>query len=422
MTKNLFLLAIAFALCFLYICNFLNPALAEEIARFHQDRFAIGFWVDPPLDEKADVRYKEIADANFTLVVGVKARTPKEIYKQLELCEKYNLKTLVRTRGLNAEDYPTSSSACWGYLLKDEPSAADFKNLARKVEKNRERYPGKLSFINLYPNYANSGMLGKNTYEKYISDFMKIVNPDVLCMDHYPIFRPDGDGRDLYCSNLETMRKYSLKFNIPFWNFFNVMPYGSHTDPTEAQIRWQIYTSLAYGAKGVLYFCYFTPTGDEFPKGGAIIAIDGTQTHHYDEALRINGELKNLGAVIMQLTSTDVYRIPPGCNSEDILTSTPLKRISKSKEDPDMDYLVGVFKHADGRQAVLINNYHIAYNAWPTVEFRSDMSQVCEIDKISGEEITVRDSSPKLPGVQLFIPAGTGRLFLISSAKPSQNN
>ena len=38
--------------------------------RFIQDRFAIGFWVDPPIGDDADFRYKEIADANFTVVLG----------------------------------------------------------------------------------------------------------------------------------------------------------------------------------------------------------------------------------------------------------------------------------------------------------------------------------------------------------------
>ena len=410
---------------FIICCHFLSIALnfaeAEETARFHQDRFVIGFWVDPPVDDKADMRYKEIADANFTMVIGgLRAKMSEAVLKQLELCERYNLKAIIGIRAFKPDEYPTSQ-ACWGYSIKDEPSASEFEGLAQKVEKNRKRYPGKLSFINIYPNYANAGMLGKSAYDEYVSDFIETVNPDVLCMDHYPIFRPDGDGRDGYCANLETMRKYSLKQNIPFWNFFNTMPYGPHTDPTEAQVRWQIYSSLAYGAKGILYFCYFTPQGDEFPKGGAIIAVDGTKTHHYDEAARINAELKNLGPVIMQLTSTAVYRVPAGANSDEILTSSPLKRISKSKEDPDMDYLVGVFRHSDGREAVLINNYHIAYNSWPTVEFRADTSQIREVDKKTGKEIPVMDSSPKLPGLQFHIAAGSGRLFLISSDNNALN-
>lgn len=66
------------------------------------------------------------------------------------------------------------------------------------------------------------------------------------------------------------------------------MPYGPPTDFTESQLRWQDFASLCYGARGVLYFCYFTPQGGEFPKGGAIIARDDTPTRHYDQAKRLS--------------------------------------------------------------------------------------------------------------------------------------
>lgn len=33
------------------------------------------------------------------------------------------------------------------------------------------------------------------------------------------------------------------------------MPYDAmHTDPTEAMLRWQAMTALAYGSSGVMYF------------------------------------------------------------------------------------------------------------------------------------------------------------------------
>ena len=54
------------------------------------------------------------------------------------------------------------------------------------------------------------------------------------------------------------------------------MPFGGHSDPTEAQFRWQIFTSLAYGAKGVLYFCYFSPAGPGmFARGGGVVYQQG---------------------------------------------------------------------------------------------------------------------------------------------------
>ena len=42
-------------------------SFGQPAQRFVQDRFAIGFWVDPPIDERADQRYAEIAAANFTV-------------------------------------------------------------------------------------------------------------------------------------------------------------------------------------------------------------------------------------------------------------------------------------------------------------------------------------------------------------------
>ena len=36
-------------------------------------------------------------------------------------------------------------------------------------------------------------------------------------------------------------------------------------------MRWQVMTSLALGAKGVMYFCYWTPNGADFSLGQAIM-------------------------------------------------------------------------------------------------------------------------------------------------------
>lgn len=398
---------------FFFFFTILISLNAEEENKFIQDNFVIGLWVAPPLDDKAKIRYKELADANFTLVIGHHKAKKEDNEKLLKICKKYDLKAIVGIDRLKQNEYPTSK-ACWGYLIIDEPVLSQFDELGNTVKRIRNLYPKKLSYINLFPNYAPLSTLGTVNYDKYVSKYMEIVKPDILCMDHYPTFRPNEDGREGYCSNLDSMRNFSLKHNVPFWNFFNIMPYGHHTDPTEAQVRWQIFTSLAYGAKGVLYFCYYTPKGDEFPKGGAIIAVDGSKTRHYDEAKRINSELKNMGNTLMQLTSTAVFRIPPKSNPEEILKDSPIKSISKNDIDPEMDYLIGTFKHNDGREAVLINNYHFAYTAWPTVEFRKDISKITEIDKKSGKEIPLKDDSPAIPGVQISLGAGDGRLFLIA--------
>lgn len=392
-------------------------AASEDIPRFEQDRFAIGFWVDPPLDERADARYQEIADAGFTVVLGsFGANTEETVAQQLALCEKYDLKALVRYRGMDLDAVP-DSEALWGFMVRDEPSADDFPDLAEDVQALRESHPGKLAYINLFPNYASPwGQLGAESYDEYVRLFIEETDIDVLSMDHYPIFKPGQDTRDNYILDLETMRKYALKADIPFWNFFNTMPFGPHTDPTEAQLRWQVYTSVTYGAKGVLYFCYYTPgPGGEFPKGGAIISRDDRRTRHYYQAQRLNAQLNHLGPTLMELTSTGVYRIDPEDDTEaaEVLEGAPIVDLQKQPVDPPLNLLVGGFEHEDGRRAVMLTNYEFAYSSWPTVEFDAPVEEIREVDKWSGEEVPVRDDSPDLDGLQISLTDGEGRLFLL---------
>jgi len=385
---------------------------SQDIAgRFVQDRFAIGFWVDPPAKQITDARYKEIADANFTFVLGnFGPQKATDVTKQLALCEKYGLVAIVRNDLSKPGELP-DSPACLGYHLVDEPGAGSIPDIKNRIDTLRKARPGKLGYFNLYPDYAPTWALGTATYDEYVGRFASETGCDVLCMDYYPMLTPTADGRDGYCGNLAAMRKYSLKNKIPFWNFFNTMPFGPHNDPTESHLRWQIYTSLAYGAKGVLYFCYWSPEGPggEFPKGGAIISGAGQRTRHYEQAKRINAAVKNLGPTLMKLTSIKVIRIKPTDDLAKALERSPIKSISQGG-----DYLIGVFRHYDGRRAVLINNYDHNYTSWPTVEFDAPDAQVIEVDAADGKEKPARDDSPLgMPGLQISLDAGEGRLFLL---------
>lgn len=409
-----FAVVVLSAMILMVSCAAYAADAGSKPSRFVQDRFAIGFWVDPPLDARADERYRELADANFTMIIGSSAGADKTaMERQLALCDKYDLKAVLFSGGVAPADLPTGP-ACWGYALRDEPGAADFPALREQVDAVKQARPGMLAYINIFPNYASEKQLGTATYDEYVSRFLKEVGVDVLSMDHYPIFQPDQkDGRDNYCVNLGVMREQSQAAGVPFWNFFNTMPYGPHTDPTEDQLRWQVYASLTYGAKGVLWFCYYTPVSPEFPKGGAIIARDDRPTRHWEQARQINAGIKHLGPTLMKLTSTDVRRVTADSIPAEALKGTPIRDIARDAVDPPNDYLVGVFRHEDGRRAVMLTNYRFAYTAWPTVAFDAPVEQVKEVDKATGNEIAVHDDSPEMPGVQLSLDAGEGRLFLM---------
>jgi hypothetical protein len=380
--------------------------------RFVQDRFVIAMFGDPPLTE-AD--YQLVAEAHFNLVIGnMHADTPERVLKQLDLCERHGLKALVTCGDAAPEDYP-EGPACWGYVVRDEPNAAAFPALAERVRALRATRPGRLPMINLLGDYTQlrPADLAARDYDDYVRRFIDVVDPDILSMDYYPYFLPVGDDRDGLCRALDAMRRHSLASARPFWNFINCMPYGPHTDPTEGQLMWQVYTSLAYGSKGIGYFCYFTPVSPEFPKGGAIVTRDNVRTRHWYQARRINEQVQNLGPTLMQLTARAVYRLYPIDDPKRFLRGTGIKNIVHAPVDPPPDYLIGVFEHSDGRRAVMLNNYRFAYTAWPTVEFDVPEASVREVDKWTGAETPVRDDSPEMEGLQVSLDAGEGRLFLL---------
>src|SRR5437899_2265807 len=100
-----------------------------EVTRFVQKEFAVGLWNDPPADSQMDAHYAEIAEANFTFLIGIfGASTPEGVARQLALCEKHGLGAIVSTAGQPPSQLPTNS-ACWGYFLADEPGPEAFAGL-----------------------------------------------------------------------------------------------------------------------------------------------------------------------------------------------------------------------------------------------------------------------------------------------------
>ena len=79
---------------------------------------------------------------------------------------------------------------------------------------------------------------------------------------------------------------------------------------------WQAFTALAYGARGLLYFCYWNPAGDEFTRGGAIITPVGASTDagdyvaglHYAHAAATNSVVLAWEHSLTDAVSLGVWR------------------------------------------------------------------------------------------------------------------
>lgn len=149
--------------------------------------------------------------------------------------------------------------ALFRYHLADEPGIGAFPRLGRLVAYLRQRDPGRLAYINLFPTYASTEQLGTKgdtvtAYREYLRQFLEVVKPGLIGYDHYH-FKKSSDG-DQYFLNLTLVREATLKAGLLFLNIIQACdsPSAGWRGPSEHEIRWLVHTSLACGAQGISHF------------------------------------------------------------------------------------------------------------------------------------------------------------------------
>lgn len=195
-----------------------------------------------------------------------------------------------------------------GYLAWDEIAFDKFDRASKLMKLINKYDPTRLAYSCLFPSYGvynwDAGSTGgnweENTYYKYVEDYIKICDPQVLSFDYYPFILDNSSViniRDWY-RDLGLFRKMSLKYSKPFWYYIGSVNGKEKVNVTDAQVRSQLNISLAYGAKYISYFCTtdYMYDGDTFEK-----------TDKFDNAKALNQTAMKMGQFLFDKTSTAVY-------------------------------------------------------------------------------------------------------------------
>lgn len=220
--------------------------------------------------------------------------------------------------------------ALYAYFITDEPNAKDFPALGRLVAYLRERDPVHLAYINLFPTYATNEQLGNagdvpTAYQAHLRQFVETVRPALVSYDHYQ-FAKAGDNPE-YFLNLALVRRAAQDAGVPFLNIVQACTWTpSMRVPTGDEMRYLVYTTLAYGAQGISYYVY-SCAGHT----GMIAAADGTPTPLYHALRAFNPEFVAIAAQLQPLRSLGVYHagmLPPG--------TEPLPADARFRLDPPL--------------------------------------------------------------------------------------
>lgn len=273
-------------------------------------------------------------------------------------------------------------------------------------EKNGTGYNGSTQLTSDFWFTVNQN-IAAFSYEDYVYRWAKL-RPDFIMQDCYP-FMSSGSLRNSYFYNLEVIRRQSLSARIPFQSYIQAC--GITNDlriPTVNEMRYQIYTSIAYGCQGYNYFLYWTPNSTEGINNGLILSDGTINTTNYNGARDINAEVLHLGSTLQQITSQSVYHTGTLPTST---TQLPSSFFFKPT-DTNIPTVIGFSTNDSGRKYIIVVNRD--YNNSRTISFMVNPkpTTVKEISKSNGSEINTNYNEQTGNLSQTFSP-GEGRVFVL---------
>ena len=319
-----------------------------------------------------------------------------------------------------AEDDPR----VWWLGGASEPAEEEFPRLARENERVRRLAPSKGFWVNLFPTYADDFHGDPEEYDHHVRTFLEMVKPSLLTYDHYCMvgrdprlhadswYSPNRQGD--YFSNLEIVRRRSLEAEVEFGVIVSVGSFGPVRGASEGELRFQAFTTLAYGARSLGWFTYLTeiPYGHWTNWEDMVINRDGTRTRHYSMLKYLNGEVLALAPALLRLESTGVYHtepVPP--------LTRPLGESQRVASVSGGMGLVGEFRSAaDGMDYLMVVNRDFIDPATLVVRLREPAPDLREISKQTGRSQPAAGYAAATGELTLALGAGDGRLFRLGAA------
>lgn len=366
-----------------------SPTFANWQMREFLILFCYGFPAEQAAGRLTELTAHQIAAAHYNTVMCA--------IPELELVAKAGLRCLLIGWSQGAPDYigesvsPTvartlaSNPTVWGYYVMDEPDnknwkrGATFKQLAEKLKEFRAADPNHVPWINV-----------SSATNPYLSEYMDVVKPDFLSFDLYRWWAQESD----WWRGLEAHRDAALKAGVPLilWLEANTSEKraNAHLPPPDdnaTKIRWNVYTSLAYGSKGVQWFLSSTA----------------------EDVVKLNAELSVLGPTLISLESKNVFHTS-GVPRE----GRGLPESNWYHTDAP-DLVIGEFVNPGEPNAsyLLIANKSIDHDSDAVLEIRQRaVSAADEVNREStGRTALAVERTPGASRIRLHFAKGDGRLI-----------
>lgn len=273
--------------------------------------FALFGWVSPPLAYTTAPRYAELAGAGFntTVLAWEDSGRVADNLTRLALTRSLGVRNLIFDRRLALVRPDTLATFVWfdsvvadyagdpavlGYYLGDEPPPSQLHLLATLFRELRARDPSHPAWNNLL---GRMSFPTRDAWLAYTREYADSTQPAVLCNDQYDFLTASDRGQ--LVENVAGLAAVARERGIPFWGIVLLIEHEGYRTVTPGLLRWQIAQWIAYGARGIGTFTYWTPAPDPvWNWQPAMIDWDGTRTPRYDEVSLLNARLGSIGEAL----------------------------------------------------------------------------------------------------------------------------
>jgi len=307
--------------------------------------------------------------------------------------------------------FPVNDTNIVGWLTRDEPGG--YRAICKAVTEVNvlmRSDPGRWALFNNFPLNRPQEPSALETAEAALRNGMP-----VLSYDNYVILKDGRDRTKQHFDNLASARKLSLKYDVPFWAFALTTKHWNYRRPSESDVRWKQFTNLAYGAKGLWYFCYWGPHRWDDKRWDTKSIVDsatGEPTELYYQVKTINETVLAMGDILLSLTSEDVMHTHPPQGHAAFAFKKDKHWIADIKAQ---DALIGFFRNASGgRYALVVNKLHGKNKSSKEMADTIDLTFAADIKEV--QAVSWLDGTPgklTMDGTKasLRIHGGTGVLI-----------
>lgn len=215
--------------------------------------------------------------------------------------------------------------------IGDEPSAQDFPYMGEAIKAAERAFPECMIYLNLFPNYAfratntvseTIAQLGTATYQEYIDKYCQYIPLDYISYDFYLYSRENEDFIAKYYDNLRIVADACRRTNRSLWFLPQVNSCVPKLWISENMLRFQAYSSMAFGAESLAWSCYAPGWWSK-----NVLTAEGEKTEQYAKLKAVNAELHRIGTDYMRFRNkaTHFVGFADGCVD---LAGMPIRPVS----------------------------------------------------------------------------------------------